>query len=163
MYRNLVGVLVCGVVFGTAWVAAPPVSALERDRACIDDAVAAKKDCKLRCKTDFLLAKDACWNVDHECADACRAQRSLCYDGPLATLEACLAQAHADLEAAKTACRTQEPPLDPVALDACIDAAQVTAFTRRDECREALDRDAIKRCRMDFRACIGLCPPPAAN
>lgn len=163
MSNKVLGAAVCGVLVAAGWIGVPVASALEADPVCIADAVAAKKDCKLRCKDDFLLAKDNCRNVDHACADGCRAQRGLCYDGPIAALEACLAQANADLEAAKTACRNQEPPLDPVALDACIDLAQVTAFTSRDTCREGLDREAIKLCRKAFHECMRGCPPAPTN
>jgi len=163
MYRTLVGMVLGGMLVGAAWLPAP-VSAISANPECVADAVAAKKDCKARCKDDFLVAKDSCRNVDHACADACRVGRSTCYDGPLAGVDACLAECNTALETAKAVCRTpQEPPRDEAALDQCIDDAQVVGFKCRDDCRETLDRATLKLCRKAFHDCIQACPPAPAE
>ena len=161
MLRRAMGLVIGGLLMSA--VAVPPgVNAIQADPLCVQDAVAAKQECKARCKDAFLVSKDDCRAVDHACADACRAGRNTCFDGPLAELDACIARANAELKAAKEFCKTQNP-LDATALDQCIDAAQVVAFTARDACREELDRLALKSCRKSFRSCIAACQPAPAN
>lgn len=149
-----VGTLLAGVLLSTstAWAVMP-------NPMCVDDAAAQKKLCKMTCQEQFHVDVDECRNVDHDCADACRAGRQGCFDGPLSALQTCIAGCKSTLDQVKADCRTQFPDPEDPQRDACIDAAQVVAFQCRDACREALDRDALKACRIGFRACIRACPP----
>ncbi len=76
----------------------------------------------------------------------------------LAALAADIAACNATRETAIQNCRDLYPN-DPVALDQCIDNAQVEAFQCRDTAREARRPD-IENCRALFRACAQACPPP---
>ena len=134
---------------------------------CVQDARAEMLQCKSTCQDNFVVAKDMCRNVDHSCADACRAGRDACVAGPLGALQSCIDGCDTTLYGAKTDCRNQfgqnGTTPDPAQLDQCIDNAQITAFTCRDGCRENLDKKALKQCRITFQACIRACPPPPAE
>ena len=123
---------------------------------CLGEARQQFLESQAQCREDFQTAKDGCLNRDHECVDVCRAQRGVCVEttGLEAALEAC----NATTRAAKATCRQQNPP-DSVALDQCIDQAQVVGFQCRDAAREAA-RPALDACRVAFGTCARACPPP---
>lgn len=124
-------------------------------RPCIRAAKADAKDCGAGCKEAFQAAKDGCLNRDHDCVEACRADRWQCRldTGFDAAIDGC----NSLLDAARQACRDQGKTGD--ALDQCVDLAQVKAFQCRDAARE-LARLPLKQCRKDFRACAQACPTP---
>ena len=128
---------------------------------CVQDAKDARIDCVTACKDLFMLTKDTCRNVNHDCADLCRAAYDTCIenDPTLMALATCKTGCQSTLEAAKVACREEYLEGDP-ARDACIDLEQIIAFACRDKCREDYNSGpAVKACRADFRDCIKLCPP----
>lgn len=47
---------------------------------CKDNAIAAYRDCKSQCKSDFVDAKLTCRNVQPACGEACLAGRQQCFD-----------------------------------------------------------------------------------
>lgn len=132
-----------------------PVAALAGN-PCMGDARQQFLEAQAQCREDLQVAKDGCWNRDHECVEVCRAERGVCIDasGIEAALEAC----NETTRAAKATCRDQNPP-DSTALDQCIDQAQVVGFQCRDAAREAA-RPALEACRVAFRDCARACPPP---
>jgi hypothetical protein len=132
-----------------------PAAALAAN-PCIGDARQQVLECQAQCREDFQIAKDGCLNRDHECVEVCRAERAVCVEatGIEAAIEAC----NATTRAAKATCRDQNPP-DSMALDQCIDQAQVVGFQCRDAAREAA-RPALELCRTGFRDCARACPPP---
>ena len=126
---------------------------------CRDDAREERKLCKMECVETYQVAKDECRNVDHGCAEACRASRRVCLDLPLEGLAECKDACQATKTAVIAGCReTYDSETQSTALDECIDDAQVASFVCRDECREAIDRDEVRTCRKAFRACIRTCP-----
>jgi hypothetical protein len=123
---------------------------------CVGDAMLQKNECKATCKDDFRLAKDNCFNRDHQCMEVCRAHREECR---LATgIDVALAACRQTLHDAKATCRATHPADSPE-LDQCIDQAQVVGFQCRRAERLAV-RPELKLCRADFRACAKACPPP---
>jgi len=131
---------------------------LQSNPQCVRDARLTRKDCAATCDEQFKVSKDSCLNVNHACADACRAGRSTCFDQPLSALQSCVAGCNATLDAKTADCRSQFAEGTPER-DHCIDDAQVVAFQCRDVCREALDRNALRLCRQAFHACMNACPP----
>jgi hypothetical protein len=129
--------------------------ASSRANECVDAAKVELRDCKVECKEDFRVAKDACVNRDHDCVQACRADREDCRtaSGIADALAACDARLQID----KQNCRDQYSAGSP-ARDQCIDQAQIVAFQCRDSAREDA-RPALKQCRRDFRVCARACPP----
>jgi hypothetical protein len=141
---------------------AQPASAAEMNRPCVRDARHEFKICRTECREEFLADKDMCRNIDHDCADLCRADLGECLDGPdgpLTRLEACRMVCLDTLDAAKESCRDRFAKGTPER-DQCIDAAQIAAFVCRDTCREGVSAD-LRACRVAFRTCILGCPPPA--
>ena len=134
--------------------------AVTPNRECVQDAKDARIDCVTACKDSFMLAKDTCRNMNHDCADLCREDYDTCIenDPTLMALATCKADCQSTLEAAKVACREKYPEGNPER-DACIDLEQIIAFACRDNCREDYNAGlAVKACRADFRDCIKLCP-----
>jgi hypothetical protein len=130
---------------------------------CLTDAVDARKACKAECKDDFQTAVFNCKNVNPECGKACLEGRARCMQPFVQVLEDCLDGCRAQLEGDKADCQTRCSG-DQACLDPCIDAAQVTAFICRDNCRESFRanesaQEGIKNCRAAFRACVHACPP----
>jgi hypothetical protein len=123
---------------------------------CVQDAKDERNLCVTKCQEDFRVDKDACRNVDHDCADACRDGFETCVGPFLDDLASCKAVCLTNLTAAKAACSSIT---DPVQRDFCIDGAQLAAFGCRDTCREDV-ASSLKACRIGFRACIKACPPP---
>jgi hypothetical protein len=127
---------------------------------CVQDAKNEKNLCVAKCQEEFRVDKDACRNVDHDCADACREGFETCVEPFLTKLATDKADCLATLEAAKVTCRglygagTQER-------DTCIDQAQLVTFACRDLARENVASGLIA-CRDAFRTCIKACPPPVA-
>ena len=125
--------------------------------ACVHAARNDLEECTIICKDAFLVAKDGCRNVNHECADACRDGREACVNPILSDLEACKGICNATLVADKKECRDTYAG-DPTGLDSCIDGAQVKGFICRDSCRGKVAEE-LKACRTAFRKCIKACPP----
>lgn len=125
--------------------------------SCRADAKQSFKDCKADSKEAFQADKDACLNRDHDCVEACRADR---YDCRQATgFDAAIDACNSTLADAKAQCRADHGPGTPER-DACIDQAQVVAFQCRDDAREAA-KHPLKACRATFRTCAQACPAPA--
>ena len=155
----VLAVLVVAAIGAASFAATP-------NPGCVKDATQAKTLCNAQCQQTFLAAKDMCRNIDHDCADACRAALGVCLDGtnqngPLPTLDACVDVCNASLETAKANCRQIYQPGTTDRAN-CIDQAQVTAFQCRDTCREGVAAE-IRACRMTNHACIMACPPPPAQ
>lgn len=147
----------------TAGLSLPPLAA-EPNPECVRDAVQELILCKATCREEFQATKDTCRNIDHDCADSCRAGLVACLDGPtgpLTEFEACRDDCSTTLDAAKEACREQFAEGTPER-DQCIDQAQLAAFSCRDACREGV-ATAVRACRLAFRTCILACPPPAED
>ena len=151
----LLGMFVVGGLVGI-----PDSSASEFQSQCIQDAIATRVECKALCQENFQMDKDECWDVPHECAETCRSARETCVDEALDDLDVCLIPCSDTLAAAKEDCRGLYP-LGSQDLDRCIDAAQLTAFICRDDCRESIHLAAeLKSCRKTFRVCIKACMNP---
>jgi len=116
--------------------------------------------CRNDCRDAAQEGRDLCRNIDPSCGNACRAGRASCVAPYLVILQACLDDCSAQLAAAKAKC----PPFGDPGRDACVDAAQVTAFMCRDACQEdPTVRAGIATCRKANRACLKACPPPPAQ
>ena len=63
--------------------------AVNANKPCVDDARKEYEFCKAACNEQFLIDKDLCRNVNHECADTCRAEHSLCVEPFLEALDTC--------------------------------------------------------------------------
>jgi hypothetical protein len=121
---------------------------------CRDEAVQDRKDCRMGCREDFQVAKDACLNRDHACVEVCRAQRSECHDAT--GIDAALRACDDTLETSRQSCRSSTDP-DTPERDQCIDQAQVVAFQCRDNAREQA-HPGLEQCRANFRDCARACP-----
>jgi hypothetical protein len=162
------------LALGTVW-----VSSATADLACKLQAKEEYRACKADCKTDYRSTKLSCRNVDPACGLGCMAGRQACRDAVDAildtgqlpppgggTLDNCVDGTDgckARLQAAKDACGAPCAPGDE-ACDSCVDAAQVTSFVCRDDCRESWRSDPVvgalkDSCTTVFKACIGACPP----
>jgi len=144
-----------------AFMMSPSLAFAIDKQACIDEARSDLVACTTVCKEQFIMDKDGCRDVDHECADACRDGRETCVTPILSDLEACKGLCYDALVADKANCRVLHAG-DPLGLDACIDGAQVKAFMCRDSCREKVAEE-LKACRIGFRTCIKACPPAPAE
>ena len=160
--------IAAGVVVGFA-------RAAHGDPACILEAKATALACIAQCRDDLRSARFACRGVDASCGRACLAGRQVCTDaaedilqtgqvpggGVLANCSGGTAGCRAALQAAKAICGA--PCNGNAVCDACVDAAQVTAFVCRDGCRESWRTDPtvkslLASCRTTFRACVAACP-----
>jgi len=127
------------------------------EQMCVREAREMQKECRAACRDDFLTEKDLCRNIDPACGDACRTAYASC-TAPFSDI----------LTSCKDTCRTTylvERDVCPVAghpeRDACVDEAQVRAFSCRDTCRENRDvRDGRRTCRRARKLCVRACPPP---
>ncbi len=145
------------------------------DATCVQRARTDMVACVAQCRDDFRSARFTCRGIDPTCGKACLAGRQACVDdvadilttgqlpggGTLANCAGGTDQCRSDLRAARTACGA--PCNANPTCDACVDAAQVTAFVCRDTCRESWRRDAtvhglLEACRVSFRACVAQCP-----
>ncbi len=153
-------VWVLGVLCGAGFLVASSASATV-DKQCLVDARMEKHDCLKTCVETWQASRDMCRNIDHVCAENCRAGRAACLLQPLADLLLCKDPCQTKLLSDKADCRTQFP-FGSMERDQCIDAAQVVAFQCRDACRE-IARPFLKACRDGFHVCIRSCviPPPA--
>lgn len=128
---------------------------------CIQEAQTILLECKTFCQENFQVDKDECRNIPHECAETCRSSRETCVDEALNDLDACLSPCNNTFVETKADCRLLYAP-GSKDLDRCIDAAQLTAFICRDECRESIQlADALKSCGKAFRVCIKGCMNPS--
>ena len=117
---------------------------------CVREAREIQTECRAACRDDFLTDKDLCRNIDPACGDACRTAYASCTAPFTEILTNC-----------KDTCRTaylSERDGCPIAgdptRDACVDEAQIRAFSCRDTCRENRNvRDGRRACR---RANVGL-------
>lgn len=151
--------LIGGILAGAILLGAGPAAAIAQNPECILDARDDFLACKVVCREAYRVEKDLCRNIDHDCADACRAGHQTCVEPPLTALAACKAACNATLAGEKQNCRDLYEPETPER-DQCIDAAQVIAFQCRDTCREGV-RAEIRLCRQVLRACARACPPAA--
>jgi len=124
---------------------------------CVDDARKEYEFCKDACQENFLVDKDLCRNVNHDCADNCRAGHSTCVDPYLERLESCKDACDAALETQKHSCREQYGEGTSERHN-CIDSAQIAGFVCRDTCREGVSTD-LKQCSKVLTTCIKKCPP----
>jgi hypothetical protein len=139
------------LIAATAW-------GVTQNPQCVLDAKNEKQLCTQTCQDNFRAAKDLCWNVNHDCADACRAGRDTCVAPIYTALQTCIDGCKATLDTAEANCRALYAK-GTSERDTCIDQAQVVAFSCRDTCRENLDRNGLKQCRKVFRSCLQACPP----
>jgi hypothetical protein len=140
--------------------AASHAKAVETDPQCVASEANEMAFCKAVCQANFKTAKDLCRNIDHDCAETCRAGLEGCLDGPngpLTQLDACRIGCADDLESAVTNCRNTTTIGTPER-DQCVDAAQVLAFQCRDTCREGV-ATGLRQCRDLLKGCIQACPP----
>src|SRR5262249_25491635 len=93
-------------------------------RACLKDARHAFRECKADCREEFQLDKDTCLNRDHDCVEACRADRETCREPIVSALRAALDACESTKDAAIANCRLLYPPGSPER-DACVDQAQL--------------------------------------
>lgn len=147
------------MIFSGVLIFCASATAITPNPDCVYDAKNERNLCVAKCQEEFRVDKDACRNVDHDCADACRAGFESCVEPYLTDLTVCKADCLADLTLAKDTCRTVNAG-DPAAIDRCIDLVQIAAFSCRDVCREDV-ASYLKTCRLSFRTCIKACPPPA--
>ena len=131
--------------------------AVNANKPCVDDARKEYEFCKAVCNEQFLIDKDLCRNVSHECADTCRAEHSLCVEPFLEALDACKDDCDETLKVQKQTCRSRFGE-GTTERDHCIDDAQVAGFICRDTCREGVSSQ-LKQCTKALRACINKCPP----
>ncbi len=151
-------VMLGSFVFLLMLIAASSVGAFTISPRCIWDATAEFALCVSTCRDAFRVDRDVCHNVNHDCAETCREDFEDCVATPLMDLGGCRVNCDAHLKIAKDTCHSSYQP-GTKELDTCIDAAQLSAFSCRDECRETA-APALLQCRRDFRSCIKACPPP---
>ena len=147
------------MIFSGLLILCASASAITSNPDCVQDAKNERNLCIAKCQEEFRVDKDACRNVDHDCADACREGFETCMEPNLTDLTDCKADCLEDLTLAKDTCRTVNIG-DLAAIDRCIDLVQLAAFSCRDVCRENV-ASYLKTCRLSFRTCIKACPPPA--
>ncbi len=135
----------------------PTAMAVQSNPACVSDAQNDYELCKAECKENFLVEKDLCRNVSHDCADGCRSQHSSCVEPSLETLDTCKDSCDQALQTQKALCRDQTAK-GSHQRDACIDAAQVAGFVCRDTCREGV-AGQLQQCTKTLQACVSSCPP----
>lgn len=147
-----------GIIFSGVLIFCSPARAIMPQFDCVQDAKNERNLCVAKCQEEFKVDKDACRNVDHDCADDCRADFEACVDPFLAQLAADKASCLATLESAKATCRELNYA-GTMGRDVCIDQAQLAAFACRDLARENVAAD-LRACRLAFRTCIRACPAP---
>ncbi len=76
--------------------------------SCRADVMQTFKDCNATTKEDFQAAKDACLNRDHQCVEACRADRYDC--GQATGFDAAIQNCNDTLETAKATCPQNNGP-----------------------------------------------------
>jgi hypothetical protein len=125
-------------------------------RTCVAEASREVRECRAACLEEKQAASDLCLRRDQACVDVCRAERETCRDdtGLADALELC----RASFEEDRQECRATTLP-DTPERDACIDAAQVTAFRCRDAARE-IARPLLRSCRRAFGGCARACALP---
>jgi len=148
---------------------------------CVAQAKADYVACRTQCKQDFVDARFSCRNVDPQCGEACRAGREACVENVDNILESgklpdgsdladCTGgtdACRANFKAAKTACNAPCAPND-AECNGCVDNAQLTNFTCRDNCRDSWRANptviALRQsCRASFKACVQQCPPASGS
>jgi len=130
--------------------------------ACLLQARDELRSCSAECVNDFRNERFTCRNVEPGCGRECLGHRESCIETAGLPLVECLAGCQGTLAEAKAACVTTCGG-DAACLDTCTDAAQVDAFTCRDDCRESFRMSGgpteIEACRASFRECVRACPP----
>src|SRR5262245_66525004 len=84
--------------------------AAEANPQCVAQATGDFLLCRQQCREAYQVGKDMCRNIDHDCAESCRAGLDACLDGPngpLTQLETCRMGCGDALETAVQACREQ--------------------------------------------------------
>ena len=78
------------------------------------------------CQEEFRVDKDACRNVDHDCAEACRAGFETCVEPFLTTLADCKAACQSDsCKLPRLPAASHYPVQGRPARDTCIDQARL--------------------------------------
>ncbi len=150
--------VLCMVVMNI-FVLAGIAGADEMVKMCVIDANAEYKECRQYCLENMQVDKDSCRNIDHACAEACRAGFDTCIGNPFNVLDACKAACMLELDDTRKQCR-ENFAAGTWALDTCIDRAQIDAFVCRDDCRESIHiAGVLKQCHKAERACMKACPP----
>jgi hypothetical protein len=144
-------------------------------KSCVTDAKDTYVECKTQCKSDFDDARGLCHGVAPGCFDACIDGRTDCVTAARQPLTDCLQGCEDALSQARQACRASSGcggSSDPCSTNAnfiaCMNPAQLTAFTCRDACRDNFRLDpnaqaALKACAKGFRACVKSCPPASPS
>jgi hypothetical protein len=146
------------IIFSGALILTSQASAVTSNPKCVQDAKDERNLCITKCQEEFRVDKDACRNVDHDCADACRAGFETCVEPFLTILADDKAACQTTLDTAKVTCRNLYGAGTPER-DTCIDQAQLVAFACRDLARENV-ASGLRACRDAFRTCIKACPAP---
>jgi len=159
----LTGILALGLTgAGASRAASTDLVAAELNVSCLEEARDTLQSCRAECVNDFRNERFICRNVEPGCGRECLGSRESCIEAATQPLVICLAGCQDTLAQAKAACVTTCNG-DTACLDSCIDAAQVDAFTCRDNCRESFRMSAgpteIASCRATFRECVRNCPP----
>ena len=154
---RFVNVLFISVLLSGAFGYTPIAMGVEANPQCIDDAKKEFEFCKEGCKENFLVDKDLCRNINHDCADNCRAGHSTCVYPYLEKLDNCKDACDVALEAQKSSCREQYGEGTSERHN-CIDSAQIAGFVCRDRCREGVSAE-IKQCSKVLGTCVKKCPP----
>ena len=129
-------------------------------KMCVREAREMQTECRAACRDDFLTDKDLCRNIDPACGDGCRAAYSSCTAPFIDILTSCKDGCRATYLAERDTCPVAGDP----DRDACVDEAQVRAFSCRDTCRENRDvRDGRRACRRARTLCVRACPPPGPS
>jgi hypothetical protein len=141
-------------------VAGAALASAATDEQCVANAQRDRVFCRVDCQEEYFEAKDLCRNIAPACGARCRTERSGCMGPLVAALAACTDRCMASLQLAKSQC----PPEEDSRREACVDLAEVEAFTCRDECRDrwrsnGTVRVGVKFCRDQFRICVRGCLP----
>ncbi len=123
---------------------------------CMTDAKDVYNTKRKALQDEFKAAKDACRNVDHVCAEACRTTREACVAGPEAAVDTCNDACKATQKAARDTCKANTAE-GSAERKQCTDAAELAAYECRHTCRDSTDRDALKQCKDAFKTCIQGC------
>jgi len=146
------------IIFSGVLMFSSSAVAVKWNPGCVAGAKTVKIECVKACVDEFQVDKDECRNVDHGCAETCRANYDSCITDPMEALVNCKTDCQSDLVIAKGNCRIAYTGGSQT-LDSCIDQVQVEAFKCRDDCREDVN-PALTACRVTFKACIKACPAP---
>lgn len=118
--------------------------------------------CRADCQDVFITEKDGCRNIDHACAEQCRANLAACVAPYQQALDQCFDVCGDTLRTTREECRTIP---DPVLKQQCLTSAELANWVCRERCRVTTRvegkwwRQGMVECRRAARACFKACPP----